>query len=197
MARTVARLPAGSRITDHISLGVIAKTFPLSRVHSALAATGAASVRQRDLPAHVMVYYVIALTLFMQSSCREVLRCLLEGVQWLLDPSASIKVTGKSGISQARTRLGWEPVRRLHDELVKAIAVPLTRGAWYRHWRLVSLDGSTLDVADEPANDEVFGRPGSNRANGTSPSSRTSVSYTLRSGGTSSTANSTPASSFA
>src|SRR6202051_2811718 len=158
MARTVARLPAGSRITDHISLGVIAKTFPLSKVHSVLEATGTASVRQRNLPSHVMVYYVIAMALYMHSSCREVLRCLLEGVQWLLDPSATIKVTGKSGISQARTRLGWEPVRRLHDELVKPIAVRSTRGAWYRHWRLVSLDGSTLDIADDP-NDEAFGRP--------------------------------------
>src|SRR5271167_4355505 len=152
MARTVARLPAGSRITDHISLGVIAKTFPLSKVHSVLVATGTASVRQRNLPSHVMVYYVIAMALYMHSSCREVLRCLLEGVQWLLDPSATIKVTGKSGISQARTRLGWEPVRRLHDELVKPIAVRSTRGAWYRHWRLVSLDGSTLDIADDPDN---------------------------------------------
>jgi Insertion element 4 transposase N-terminal/Transposase DDE domain len=172
MARTVARLPAGSRITDHISLGVIAKAFPLGKVHSVLAATGAASVRQRDLPAHVMVYYVIALALYMHSSCREVLRCLLEGVQWLLDPSATVKVTGKSGISQARKRLGSEPVRRLHDEVVKPIAVRSTRGAWYRHWRLVSLDGSTLDVADEPANDEAFGRPGSSRGRSAYPQIR-------------------------
>ena len=105
MARTVATLPAGSRITDYISLGVITKTFPVSKIQSVLAAPGAASVRQRDLPAHVVVYYVIALALYMQSSYREVLRCLLEGVQWLLDPSATVKVVGKSGISQARTRL--------------------------------------------------------------------------------------------
>src|ERR1700730_7382398 len=107
MARTVATLPVGSRITDYISLGVIAKTFPVSKIHSVLAATGTASVRQRDLPAHVVVYYVIALALYMHSSYREVLRCLLEGVQWLLDPSATVKVAGKSGLSQARTRLGW------------------------------------------------------------------------------------------
>src|SRR5579859_8234017 len=123
MARTVSALPEGTRVTDYISLGVIAKTFPLARVRSVLAATGKASLRQRDLPAHVVVYYVIALALYMQSSYREVLRCLLEGVQWLLDPSATVKVAGKSGISQARTRLGWEPVRQLHDEVVKPIAV--------------------------------------------------------------------------
>ena len=89
MARTVATLPEGSRVTDYISLGVIAKTFPPSKIHAVLAATGRASVRERDLPAHVVVYYVIALALYMQSSYREVLRCLLEGVQWLLEPSAT------------------------------------------------------------------------------------------------------------
>ena len=163
MARTVAELPSGTRITDYISLGVITKTFPDSVIGSVLARTGKASVRQRDLPAQVVVYYVIALALYMQSSYREVLRCLLEGVQWLRDPSSGVRVAGKSGISQARTRLSWEPVRQLHDELVKPIAVPGTRGAWYRTWRLVSVDGSTFDVADEKVNEDTFSRPGASR----------------------------------
>ncbi len=163
MARTVATLPEGARITDYISLGVIAKTFPMTTVRSVLADCGRAGVRQRDLPAPVVVYYVIALALYMQASYREVLRCLLEGVRWLVDPSAPIKVAGKSGISQARTRLGWQALRQLHDAVVRPIAVAATRGAWYRGWHLVSLDGSTLDVADERANDEAFGRPGASR----------------------------------
>jgi hypothetical protein len=172
MARTVAVLPEGTRITDYISLGVITKTFPMTKVHSILSATEKASVRQRDLPAHVVVYYVIALALYMQASYREVLRCLLEGIQWLIDPSTVVKVAGKSGISQARTRLGWEPLRQLHDAVVKPIAVSASRGAWYRGWRLVSLDGSTLDVADEPANDDAFGRPGSSRGTSAYPQIR-------------------------
>jgi Insertion element 4 transposase N-terminal/Transposase DDE domain len=172
MARTVAVLPAGARITDYISLGVITKTFPLTTVRSVLAASGKASLRERDLPAHVVVYYVIALALYMQASYREVLRCLLEGLQWLLDPSAPLKVAGKSGISQARTRLGWEVLRQLHDAVVRPIAVPATRGAWYRQWRLVSLDGSTLDVADEAANAAAFGRPGSSRGSSAYPQIR-------------------------
>lgn len=172
MSRRIATLPAGSRITDYVSLGVVAKTFPLDKIHAALAATGKESVRQRDLPAHVAIFYVISLALYMQSSYREVLRCLLEGVQWLLDPSARIKVAGNSGISQARTRLGWEPLRHLHDELVKPIAVAATKGAWYRRWRLVSLDGSTLDVADEKSNDEAFGRPGASRGESSYPQIR-------------------------
>ena len=172
MARIVAELPKGSRITDYISLGVVAKTFPVSTVRSVLAATGKDSIRQRDLPAHVVVYYVIALALYMNSSYREVLRCLLEGIQWLLNPRVRIKVTGKSGISQARRRLGVEPLRRLHDEVVRPIAVKATRGAWYRQWRLVSLDGSTLDVADEVANEAAFGRPGASRGKSAYPQLR-------------------------
>jgi len=172
MARIIASLPAGSRITDYISLGVIAKTFPLAAIRSVLANTKKASIRQRDLPAHVVIYYVIALALYMRSSYREVLRCLLEGIQWLRDPSATLKVAGKSGISQARTRLGWEPLEQLHDELIQPIAVQNTKGAWYRQWRLVSLDGSTLDVADEQANEEAFGRPGASRGSSAYPQIR-------------------------
>jgi len=172
MARTLATLPEGSRITDYVSLGVITKTFPLKRVRAVLASSGKASVRERDLPAHVVVYYAIALALYMQSSYREVLRCLLEGLQWLIDPGLTLKVAGHSGISQARTRLGWEPLRQLHDEVVKPIAVSATQGAWYGQWRVVSLDGSTMDVADEQVNDEAFGRPGASRGDSAYPQFR-------------------------
>lgn len=172
MARTLAELPAGSRISDYISLGVIAKFFPVEKIHDVLEQTKRASVRERDLPAHVVVYYVIALALYMRSSYREVLRCLLEGVQWLLDPSAKVKVAGKSGISQARSRLGVEPVKKLYETVVAPIAEKRTKGAWFRQWRLVSLDGSTLDVADTVENDEAFGRPGASRGSSAFPKIR-------------------------
>ena len=172
MARTLAELPPGSWITDYISLGVLTKVIPMERIQSVLKATGKASQRQRDLPAHVVVYYVIALALYMQSSYREVLRCLLEGIQWLTDPTAALKVAGKSGISQARTRLGSEPLRQLHDEVVGPIAVASTQGAWYQGRRLVSIDGSTLDVADEQGNQRAFGRPAASRGQSAYPQVR-------------------------
>jgi hypothetical protein len=176
MARTVAELPPGARITDYISLGVIASRFPGEEVKSVLAETDRASKRHRDLPAHVVVYYVIALALYMQVSCREVLRCLLEGVQWLTGPERPINVTGRAGISQARTRVGSEPVKRLHDRIVGPIAERSverdTKGAWYRKWRVVSLDGSTLDVADTRENAEAFGRPGASRGQSAYPQIR-------------------------
>lgn len=115
------------------------------------------------MPAPVVIYYVIALSLYMQSSCREVLRSLLEGVQWLAGPWSTIKVTGRAGISQARKRVGSEPLKQLHDAIVGPVATTRTQGAWYREWRLVSLDGSTLDVADTAANAAAFGKPSGSR----------------------------------
>src|SRR3954468_21922083 len=146
MARVPAGLPAGIRVSDHISLGVIAGTFPPGVVRQVLAETGKASERERDLPAHVMVYYAIALALYTTASTREVLRCLLEGLRWLWGAEA-VRVAGKSGISQARTRLGEAPLRRLYDQVVRPVATPATRGAWYRRWRLVSPGGACPHTA--------------------------------------------------
>jgi Insertion element 4 transposase N-terminal len=56
MAGVPAGLPAGVRLSDHISLGVIARAFPPDRVRQILDETGKASERERDLPAQVVVY---------------------------------------------------------------------------------------------------------------------------------------------
>lgn len=163
MARTVAEVPGGTRITDFISLGVISRRIPEAEVRRVLEETGRESERQRKLPMQVMVYYVIALALYMEVSYGEVLRCLLEGLEWLGLPVRSIRTVQKSSISRARARLGVEPVRKLYEELVGPVATAETRGAWYRGRRLVSMDGSTLDVADTPENEAAFGRPGAAR----------------------------------
>ena len=163
MARTAAGLPSGTRLTDHISLGVLTASFPIETVYEALMSTGRVSQRERDLPAHVMVYYAIALALYADVSTREVLRCLLEGMRWLGDPDAGAEPAGPSGISQARTRLGAAPLEELYRMVVAPVAIEGTPGAWYRGWRVMSLDGTTLDVGDTAANRRAFGQPASTR----------------------------------
>lgn len=160
MPRSEAGLPAGVRLTDHISLGVLTKMFPRLVINQVLEENGKTSKRERQMPAHVVVYYVIALSLYMEVSCREVLRSLVEGIKWLFG-GVEIKITGKSGITQARKRLGAGPLKQLYEDIVKPVATKETRGAWYRKWKLVSIDGSTLDVGDTPENETSFGRPGS------------------------------------
>src|SRR4051794_7950240 len=158
MGKGAGGLPSGVRIGDHISLGGIAKTFPRERVDQVLRETETASERQRDLPAHVMVYYVIALALYVGASTGEVLRCLLEGLR-LLWGAAVVKVAGKSGISQARTRLGEAPLRRLYEQVVQPIARRATRGAWYRQGQVVSPGGSFLEGGGTPPHPTGLGRP--------------------------------------
>jgi len=172
MARTVAKLSGDLRLSDFLGVGILSRAFPAQSVKAVLRETRKESVRERLLPAHVTVYYVICLCLFMQASCQEVLRCLLEGLQWLGADMRKVPVAGDSGISQARRRIGAEPLQKLHDMSVKPIAQRTTRGAWYRKWRRVSLDGSTQDVADTRANAEAFGRPPASRGNSAFPQLR-------------------------
>ncbi len=63
MARKPAGVPNGARISDHVTLGVLTATVPAGLIDAVLAATGRQSRRQRQLPARVMVYDVIALAL--------------------------------------------------------------------------------------------------------------------------------------
>gem|GEM_PF-1548292 len=107
MARTMAELPKGTRITDYISLGVLTKTFSLDQINAVLISQGKASQRQRELPAHVVVYYVICLALFMQVSYREVLRCLLEGLTWLLGPGWSCAARPRTWCGRNFTGCCW------------------------------------------------------------------------------------------
>ena len=162
MAGTAAVLSAGIRLADYVTLGVLTAQFPLELVEQVVFETERVSERERVLPAYVMVYYAIALALYADVSTREVLRCVTEGARWLGDPRAT-PMPSKSGISQARTRLGAAPLEALYREAVAPVATAETPGAWYRGWRVMSLDGTTLDVGDTAANARYFGRPASGR----------------------------------
>jgi hypothetical protein len=59
--------------------------------------------------------------------------------------------------------LGAAPLEALYRAVVTPLAEEGTPGAWYRGWRMMSLDGTTLDVGDTEANARAFGRPASAR----------------------------------
>lgn len=159
MARVSKVRLEGDRLTDLMNIGVLTSRFQLDEVHEVLRKTGRASQRVRDLPAHVMVYYVIAMALYRQEGTREVLRLLLEGLRAIVGLGVRVEPAGKAAISRARTRLGVEPVKELYDGVVKPVADANTQGAFYRGWRVVALDGFTLATPDTVANEQAFGRP--------------------------------------
>jgi hypothetical protein len=71
-------------------------------------------------------------------------------------------VPDKAAIFRARRRLGAEPVRELLAQ-VGPVATEATPGAFWRGWRLMVVDGTTVEAADTPANDAEFGRPRNQR----------------------------------
>ncbi len=157
MARTKARLEGEVRIADYLSVGLLTQVCPRDKVDAVLAGLGKHSQRERDMPAHAVVYYVLTLGLYMGVACEEVLRLTLEALNFLGLPGN--REVSKSALSQARTRLGWEVMAKLAEECLAPIAQPHTQGAWFKGLRVVSVDGSTLDVPDEAANEFAFGRP--------------------------------------
>jgi hypothetical protein len=162
MARIIATIPSSGRITYYISFGIVAKFFPAWKVRQELADTKRASVRERDIPSHV-VYHVIAVALSSRSSFRELLRCRLEGLQWLLDPSATVKVVRNAGISKARNGLGPEPLRRLYATHVAPIGEKRAKGVWRRQKQFIGLVGSALDGSDTEESEKALGKSRASR----------------------------------
>ncbi len=154
------------RLSDHISIGVLTSTYPPAVVDAAVASAGRQEQRHRLLPARVVVYYVMAMALFSHAAYEEVMRSLVEGLAWSRRWRTSWTVPTKAAIFQARVRLGVEPLRSLFQTVVRPLGTPHSRGVWFRTWRLMSIDGSVLDVADTPANAAAFGRPAHSRGEG-------------------------------
>ncbi len=159
-------VPDGRRLTDRVALGVLTATFPRALVDEVIAATGRREQRHRLLPAQLVVYYVLAMTLFSQAGYAEVLRSLTEGLTWVSDGKERYVLPSQAAISKARARLGPEPLAELFQRACRPLASPATPGAFYRGWRLVGIDGTTIDVADTAANAGAFGRAGTGRGEG-------------------------------
>ena len=155
---------------SEVRLEVLDEAFPVSKIERILEELNRQSVRVRKLPATMMVYYVIALGLFVSVGCREVLRRLLEASRWVWPDE--VELSSETAITKARKRLGFEVIERLYRELVRPIAAHKSPGAFFRSWRVVSLDGSTLEVADSEANEAAFGRHGVSRGKSAYPQIR-------------------------
>src|SRR5688572_10569939 len=123
------------RLTDRVSIGVITRIVDRATVDEVLASTGKWEQRVRRLPAHVVVYFIIAIAIF-QDGYEEVLRKLVGGLRFLASWRDNWVVPTTGAVSQARERLDEEPMRELFRRLAVPLARPGTHGAWLRSWRL-------------------------------------------------------------
>ncbi len=150
------------RLSDLVSVGVLTRTFPPALVDEVIAEVGRTELRNRSLPARVMAYFSIGMALHSEGSYEDVLSLLTDGLAWAAD-AEPVKLPSKSGIFQARVRLGFEPVEALFRRVARPLAGPATPGCWWAGRRLVAIDGMCLDVADTVDNDARFGRGGVNK----------------------------------
>lgn len=144
-------------------MGLLTRVFPPDVIDEVIALAGRTEVRSRSLPARVVAYFSIGMALNSEGSYEDVFGALTDGLSWASGWEKSWSLPSKSAIFQARSRLGFEPMRDLFARVAHPIAQQQTPGSWLAGRRLVAIDGTCVDVPDTPANAEFFGRPGSSR----------------------------------
>jgi hypothetical protein len=154
----LAGLPSDER------LRALERILPLDAVQAVLQQTGHSRRHYDRLPAWFVAWFVVALGLFGRDSYRQVYKHL----QRFRKGATPARGT----LCQARRGLGVAPLRLLSRRVVRLLGTPDTPGAFHKGMRLMALDGFVLDLADTPANERAFGRPGSGRAPGAFPQAR-------------------------
>jgi Transposase DDE domain/Insertion element 4 transposase N-terminal len=169
--------PAGAG--DRPLLEALEAALPDAAVEEAIERTGTRERRRRRLPTHV-----VAMGLCAAESVRQVLATVVDG--WgearerraaALGPAvggtrARWRVPSTAAIVRARRRAGVRLFRELFHAVAGPLAAPATPGAFLGGLRLMAVDGTTLDVADTPANARAFGRPTTHRGRGAFPQLR-------------------------
>jgi hypothetical protein len=137
-------------------LGLLTRTFTPELVDLVVEEAGAREERTRSLPATLMVYFTLAMWLFTGQGYALVLREMVEnlprraGERWRAANAGSLAV--------ARSRLGQAPLRLLFDKVAGVCGTPATPGAFWRELRLLSMDGTLLDVPDSDENAAAYTR---------------------------------------
>lgn len=175
MARRGQQVVAGDRLADRIGIGVLAEVFPPELVDRVVDEAGVRERRKRALPARVVVYYLLAMVLFFQSSYGDVWNKLVAGLDWAkrfrVRLSLGMQPT-PAAITYARQRLGWQVMQRLMEQVAGPLAGEESASAFVNGMRLVAVDGLCLDVPDTPENAEEFGYPGNDERRGPFPQIR-------------------------
>lgn len=170
-AETGGPAPQGL-LTDHLDLQVLGARYPRHLIDEVLADTGRTQKRSRALPAHVMMRFSIAQGLHPGKGSDALMRELAGSLRATGSWAKDWKVPTTSAIAQARKRLGPEPLAELFQRACVPLARLTTPGGFLGSLRLVSVDGTALDVADTGANAAHFGYAGNGTDRSAFPKAR-------------------------
>jgi Insertion element 4 transposase N-terminal len=137
---------AAGRLTDEVSIGLLATVFPDEQVVAAIKEAGAVEQRNRALPARLMVYFALALWLDFGKGYVRVLTGLLTGLRWARGGWGGYRVPTDGAISLARYRLGDKPLKLLFDQSARPVGTAAMHGVFWRGRRLVAVDGTVFDL---------------------------------------------------
>jgi hypothetical protein len=157
--------PAG--LGDRPLLAAVQAAIPDAAVQAAIEATGTREQRRRRLPTTLVVTLVVAMGLWTAESIRHALAAVVDG--WREGEAATRagwRLPSTAAITRARQRAGARLLRVLFQAVAGPVATPQTPGAFLHGLRLMAVDGTTVDVADTPANGRAFGYPGTGRSTG-------------------------------
>jgi hypothetical protein len=140
------------------------RLLPLEAILAALADTATASARVRRLPAHEVVWLLVAASLFRDRSIPMVWRHV--------HPSSDRAAPADSAFTQARQRLGALPLKLLFHRTCRPLEGPGGPGLWHGPWLVVALDGSVFEAPDTPANRAALGSASNQHGQGAFPQLR-------------------------
>lgn len=159
--RAVAdRVTAGTvRLADEVSIGLLATVFPDEWVVAAIEEAGVRELRNRALPARLMVYFSLALWLDFGKGYVRVLTGLLSGLRWARGGWGGYTVPTDGAISLARGRLGDKPLKLLFEQSARPVGTASMDGVFWRGRRLVAVDGTVFDLPRCAANQAEYAVP--------------------------------------
>jgi hypothetical protein len=149
----------GGRLTDGVTIGLLATVFPDEAVCAAIEAAGKREQRNRALPARLMVYLTMALWLDFDKGYVRVLRSLLSGLRWARGGWDGYTVPTDGAISRARDRLGSAPMKALFEATAKPTVPAGHEEVFWRGLRKVAADGTVFDLPASQSNTAAFGIP--------------------------------------
>lgn len=175
MARTKAVLGTGARLSDYLSASLLARVYPATMIGGILDEHGCNSKRIRSLPAVPGTYFCMALSLYPEAAYEQVFAVVAQGLSWMQGDDSEVTIA-KSSISEMRGKIGYAPLQSLVARACLPLAdAKLHPDAFYAGLRLVAIDGSNLDVPDEPDNVKAFGYPGSRTGHAGYPQAQCAV----------------------
>jgi hypothetical protein len=143
-------------------LEALSRHIPPQRIEASLDGTGGRRKRRnRKIPASAAVWLVIAIGLWGDADVPSLWRQVVGTMAALWQVVAGLRPPCKSALSQARSRLGARPMRRLFRTIPGAsgLATAKTRGAFYKAMPLKAMDGDDYTLPDTPDNVRAFGKP--------------------------------------